>query len=791
MYLWLQQRLLRSQRNVIVVAIDDEDFWRGAPAGESPLNRAYLADIVSKVAAADPSVIGIDVGLECDDAKPLSAASIGFLQTIKTASQTCPVVLPMTIRECGNALCRAHDIFDDTTFGQNVTSGHTSGARDVRQIPTRVILQDWGIRDSFALALFRSVSREVPLALDNPHHPWPYSFFLPATAFAPREFRSTARGLLTARAVLAASPEALRQWLRHHIVLIGGVWHATPHGGALVDEHLTPSGPLPGVITQANYVQSLLWDAMYAMPRPWHIAIEIFLSLVISVVFLAANGWRRHILVLGCLVAVVFFTWVFSAAIGIFFDMVVPIAFLGLHAAWEEGTENFQLELRKRVRYGDQVRAAIGVAIAIVVCVIFVRHEIRERGNRLTVEQRLQVVQMDVPARLRAVPAASLPQTEEAIVASKDQPPPAFEKDENPLRVAPKAAPPAVAAAKDDGREQAPSRLPQFKHALRDIVTPAPKSPQQVANEREDVPRLTTEDSARQAMESELERIADFEHEKQAAMSRLEASDQMMVDAKRRGASQESFEQSTRDALSMQVEALSAGADRTESYKAGVRALQEAVDAAKKDGANYAEGQKLAARAEMHFMRAIIESDSVSRAAKPIRREHVAAAAPSSAKASSAKASAGTAFEQYYDLYPTQRRMPVLRAGAPLETLLPLFDADAGARMVDGCVSMAIQSYGFDDHERLTKVAAQRADILANALLDDLALKVTVTVAPSSVEADTVAFFAPHRIAQVMAIFSSAGVKDNQISADPNPSPTRVPDAYNVNLNLTLCRTSK
>jgi hypothetical protein len=166
-----------------------------------------------------------------------------------------------------------------------------------------------------------------------------------------------------------------------------------------------------------------------------------------------------------------------------------------------------------------------------------------------------------------------------------------------------------------------------------------------------------------------------------------------------------------------------------------------------------------------------------------------AAAAAHATKEPPEKASPGLLFERYSDLVP--HRLSVLRAGAPLETLLPLFDADAGAHMVSGCVSTAFASHDFDGHERLTKAAALRADILANALLDDPGLKATIAVAPSSVDAETVAFFAPKRVAQVMAIFSSAGVSSKQVGADPSPSPIRVPDTYNVTLNLTLCRTPK
>jgi hypothetical protein len=412
-YLWLEQRLLRSNRSVVVVAIDDNEFWRGEPGGVRPLDRRYLANLLTKIAAADPTVIGLDVGLETNtpnkapEWEALPPAATYFLTTLHTIVRTCPLVLPRTI-EGKPPFHPEYDLFDATPFPDDafVAYGHTNCALDLRQIPTRVIMENGRLLDSFALAVTRTVVRDVRAELNDPREPWPYSFFLPNSAFAPKNAPVGPDGLLTAHAVLAATPTEVRKWLRHQVVIVGGTWHATPHGGDLQDGHATPIGNLPGVLVHANYVQSLLWDAMYAMPHAWRLSIEVLLSLAISIVFLRARRWRRLLLVLAMLITVVLLTWVFSAAIGIFFDMVVPIAFVGVHAIWEGASETLRLDFRRKVPHAEHVFTAFAILLAIAVGTIFALHEHSAVDARLATEQRLQVSELRM-----AAPDLEMPRT--------------------------------------------------------------------------------------------------------------------------------------------------------------------------------------------------------------------------------------------------------------------------------------------------------------------------------------------------------------------------------------------
>lgn len=406
-YLLLHKRLERSYKSVVVIAIDQEEFYRGEPRGVRPLDRKYLADTVAMVAAADPTVIGLDVGLETNTqdhvpAEPeLSESERKFLELLNSLSR--PVILSRTITQHGDSFVRGNDLYDAKPFDAKarVSLGHTSSASDHRQIPTRVQLAGGGVIDSFPIAILRRAMRELPSKLENPDAPWPYSFFLPNSAFVPVGAPVGEDGLLTLRDLRAASDEQRSKWLENQIVLIGGTWRMYPHGGDLVDRHRTPRGELPGVVLHADYIQSLLWDGMYAMPRAWRLLIEVGLAAVISFVFHFFRRWGlRLALGIATLVAVVFFTWLFSAAIGLFFDMVVPVAFLGVHAVWEALSQSLRLEFRKAVRHSEFVFTCAVVLALVVTGAVFIRHERRAKEQQLNTDDRLQVTEGVPPAGL-------------------------------------------------------------------------------------------------------------------------------------------------------------------------------------------------------------------------------------------------------------------------------------------------------------------------------------------------------------------------------------------------------
>jgi CHASE2 domain-containing sensor protein len=400
--MWLQNRFHRSQRRVVVVAIDDQDYWHGPFRDGQGLNRSELATLLGRLGAAHPAVIGLDVGLET--AAPRNVIEQGetlqptltLLKAVDAVARDCSVVLTKTILNEKPPYARGHDVYDTFGFGPDadVTYGHVSAAKDIRQIPIRVPLTNGAALDSFALAVYRASSHDdLPEEYEEAHHTWPYSFFMPQEAFTPREMRRNGAKLLTGRAVLAATPHELRRWFNSQVVLVGGVWHKSPHPGSdFIDGRDTPRERLPGVLTHANYVQSLLWEAMFPMSEGARTAIEILLALGISLIFLRARGWRRLGFVVGIITLVIIITWIFSAALGLFFDLVLPVVFLGLHAIVEELLETFNLSLRAPIRHSHAIAVSTLFAIVISLAAALVIQASTTTDHHLDTEGRLQVV---------------------------------------------------------------------------------------------------------------------------------------------------------------------------------------------------------------------------------------------------------------------------------------------------------------------------------------------------------------------------------------------------------------
>lgn len=419
-YMWMQNRFHRSQRRVVVVAIDDDDYWRGPFKEEAGLSRRQLATLLDRIGTAHPALVAVDVGLET--AAPPSVIeqdgalrpTLVLLNTVASIGRDCSVVLTKTIVNAKPPYRRAHDVYDAFGFGpdSSVTYGHVSAAQDIRQIPISAPLDDGVSLDSFALAIYRASSHDdLPTEYEDPHHVWPYSFFLPAEAFTPRDLRRNGTALLTARAVLAAPPQELRKWFNSQVILVGGVWHKTPHPGSdFTDGRDTPLERLPGVLTHANYVQSLLWEAMFPMSEALRTVIEVLLALGISLIFLRARGWRRFGFIIGIVALVITITWIFSAALGLFFDLVLPVAFLGIHAIVEELSEKFNITLRVPLRHSHTTLVSVLVATVIGLSTTLVVRARNATDHRLDTEGRLQVVHVEPPPySLPTVDAAVTP----------------------------------------------------------------------------------------------------------------------------------------------------------------------------------------------------------------------------------------------------------------------------------------------------------------------------------------------------------------------------------------------
>jgi CHASE2 domain-containing sensor protein len=321
--------------DVVTVVIDDTDYYNPPLNRTSPLNRAYLGNLIECVQRGNPEVIALDVALRAlapdgSIADPSPDQTLRFLRRIGKVAESTPVVLPRAMRvdEGRESYVLEANLFDGFDFGTKakVLSGYILLPLDIREVPPAVADNRSRSIESFAGAVVRAKTRRrFRVAGDSL-----FAFFRPDADFDPH----------TARRVLAAPDADLAEWFAHRVVLIGGAWHADAFNtGVPVDAHLTPMGVTAGLFVHANYIQTLLSAPMKGLSAWWRLAIESLFALVIAIVFLAARGrWTFYLIatVLLTFLAVNYFFW---QVLGSFFEAVVPLTLLGAHAAIEQVAE--------------------------------------------------------------------------------------------------------------------------------------------------------------------------------------------------------------------------------------------------------------------------------------------------------------------------------------------------------------------------------------------------------------------------------------------------------------------
>ncbi|MGC3968420.1 MAG: CHASE2 domain-containing protein [Pirellulales bacterium] len=168
MYMFLQNPWPRELkfRDVVVVRIDDDAFWKDA-RHRQPLDRSYLASLVQSLVDAEPAVIAVDVFMPSPDpsGKLVSTASDGrkvleddyyaeetadFLRAVNEAAKKRRIVLLESLEfaadnrqdESGRSIySRMPDVFDQYPL-ENVTFAYSFFYDDRRMIPPRVLLDD-------------------------------------------------------------------------------------------------------------------------------------------------------------------------------------------------------------------------------------------------------------------------------------------------------------------------------------------------------------------------------------------------------------------------------------------------------------------------------------------------------------------------------------------------------------------------------------------------------------------------------------------------------------------------
>lgn len=242
---------------VVVVLVDDDDYWKGELGRRVPIKRSYLAKMIRELIAANPAVIALDF----DFASPMPDGNLvehpdyklerqEFLKTIKLALERTKIVLPRTIDfDKDENYIITSDIYDGFDFGpkkQNLYTGYIALPYDVRRVPgTLVVKGAQPSVDSFAVAIAKAYDEEALRRI-------PKSNSLPFGSYLrEEEFRQ-----FPARHVLEKRPEVLDR-LAHKIIIVGGAWHRQGYGrGSQIDTYFTPVGWIGGAFIHANYVEA-------------------------------------------------------------------------------------------------------------------------------------------------------------------------------------------------------------------------------------------------------------------------------------------------------------------------------------------------------------------------------------------------------------------------------------------------------------------------------------------------------------------------------------------------------
>lgn len=339
---------------VVVVLIDDDEYWKGELARRVPIKRRYLAKMVRALVAANPAVIALDF----DFSSPLpdgnlvehpdyQSERLELLNVIKDALERTKIVLPRTVDfDNDENYITTSDIYDGFDLGQkkkNLYTGYIALPYDIRRVPGELAVKGaQSSVDSFAVAIAKAYD-EAALGRIPKSDSLPFGSYL-----REEEFRT-----FSARDVLQKRPEVLDRFA-HKIVIVGGAWHRQGYGrGSRIDTYFTPVGWIGGAFIHANYVEALLDGRIYnALDERIVTGLEIALVLIGAIIF--ALEIRPSVKWLAatalCLVLLTASYFLFQN-IGLFFEFFVPLVLIAGHSLLDQILEWRALSRQPRAQH--------------------------------------------------------------------------------------------------------------------------------------------------------------------------------------------------------------------------------------------------------------------------------------------------------------------------------------------------------------------------------------------------------------------------------------------------------
>jgi CHASE2 domain-containing sensor protein len=333
-YKFLTDRFPDAQRPIrtVLVLVDDDEYWRGYPAGRRPTKRDYLANLMSATAAAKPAVIALDFSLRSPsaDGNPIDnpdyrQETLKLVQAVNQAAASgCSVVLPRTmdLKDDGSFTIDSA-VYDADEFpADRVYQGYVNLPEDDRRVAfTQITSRDGRTIDSFAQAIVRA--DDIDVSLVNSDGTLPFGRFARL-----KQFRR-----VLASDVLRQDQRVLRK-LANKIVIIGGLWHQDAwNRGDFIDMHDSPAGKLPGMVLHANYAENILQSHLY---WEWkkilsHI-LELLGALVVGFVFALEVGWWAKALAVISIAALLALVGIFSILLfAVVFDFFIPVVLIAAH----------------------------------------------------------------------------------------------------------------------------------------------------------------------------------------------------------------------------------------------------------------------------------------------------------------------------------------------------------------------------------------------------------------------------------------------------------------------------
>lgn len=345
-------------RYISLILINDKEYWTGAPAGRTPLNRDYLAKLVDKLAASSASVIALDfdVRLPKPDSmeipevyKDETCKLIGAIKRGAAAGKKFVLATPISFDEQqsyrrdtdiyqANGLCERQDrrapaqkpCGEDFTAQEkaNISCGYIALPDEILAIPGWLPTTDGAGLDSFALAIARAERpAQVDDLLQRDGGAVRYSNFISVEGFEQVKAIFSTGELLDGRLSL-----------NNKAVIVGANWrrYALDRGPG-VDLHPTPIGKLVGALVHANYAEALMDERTSRAVPDWVAKVIEGLFSVTAAIILAvlSSVWKKIGGVLLLLAALFVVQWVTLHGLAVFFDALFPVFCLFLHSLFE------------------------------------------------------------------------------------------------------------------------------------------------------------------------------------------------------------------------------------------------------------------------------------------------------------------------------------------------------------------------------------------------------------------------------------------------------------------------